>query len=61
MFLHEIAVALGMVSCKAAVFIQVERADLGKIQLALLVPLGKLLVCADRGRTGGEAEDGILL
>ena len=44
---------------KAAILVQVIGADLGKIDVALLVPIGKLLVGANRGRTGGKTQHAI--
>ena len=48
-FLHEAAVALGMVPGQAAVFIQIDGNRLPEIQLALLIPLNQMAVGADGG------------
>ena len=45
---HEEVVALRIVMRKAAVLVQVVGAHLGKIKIALLVPLNQLLVGANR-------------
>ena len=41
---HEVVIALGIVVRKAAILVQVVGADLGKVDVALLVPSSELLV-----------------
>ena len=53
---HKVVIALGIVMRKAAILVQVVGADLGKVNVALLIPGGKLLVSADRGGAGGKAQ-----
>ena len=58
---HEVAVALLVVACQALVLVQVNRADLAEIQVALLVPLDQLLVGADRRRARGKPQHTVRL
>ena len=44
---------------KAAILVQVVGADLGKVDVALLIPSGKLLVGTNRGGAGGKAQHAI--
>ena len=53
---HKVVIALGIVVRKAAILVQVVGADLGKVDVALLVPSSELLVGTDRGRAGGKAQ-----
>lgn len=53
---HEVVIALGIVVRKAAILVQVVGADLGKVDVALLVPSSELLVGTDRGGAGGKAQ-----
>ena len=52
---HEVVIALGIVVRKAAILVQVVGADLGKVDVALLVPSSELLVGTDRGGEIGRA------
>ena len=53
---HEVVIALGIVVRKAAILVQVVGADLGKVDVALLVPSSELLVGTDRGGAGGKTQ-----
>ena len=53
---HEVVVALGIVVRKAAILVQVIGADLGEVDVALLVPSSELLVGANRGGAGGKTQ-----
>ena len=44
---------------KAAILVQVVGADLGKVDVALLVPSSELLVGTDRGGAGGKTQHAI--
>lgn len=56
---HEVVIALGIVVRKAAILVQVVGADLGKVDVALLVPSSELLVGTDRGGAGGKTQHAI--
>ena len=56
---HEIAVALFMLRRKAAVFVEIYRADILEIQIALFIPFDQLAVHAERRRTGCKSQDRI--
>lgn len=58
---HKITVALGVITVKAAILVQVIAAHLGEVNVALLVPLDKLLVRANGSRAGGQAKNAIRL
>lgn len=58
---HEITVALGVITVEAAILVQVIAAHLGEVNVALLVPLDKLLVRANGSRAGGQAKNAIRL
>ena len=58
---HEITVALGVITVKAAILVQVIGAHLGEVNVAFLVPLDKLLVRANGSRAGGQAKNAIRL
>src|SRR5699024_10610500 len=60
-FMHKVPVALGVVPLKAAVFIQVDGGNLGKIKVILVVPIDELLIDADRRGTGGQAKHAVRL
>ena len=53
---HEVVIALGIIVRKAAILVQVIGADLGEVNIALLVPIGELLVGANRSGAGGKTE-----
>ena len=57
--LHEIPVALLMGAGQAAVFVQVDGGHLGKIQIALVVPVDQLCIGAHRGAAGGQAQHAV--
>ena len=56
---HKVVIALGIVVRKAAILVQVVGADLGKVDVALLVPSSELLVGANRGGAGGKTQHAI--
>ena len=47
MLIHEVVVALGVVVRDTKVLVEVIRADLGKVNIALLVPIDKLVIGAN--------------
>ena len=57
--LHEVAVALVVIARQALVLVQVHGTDVGKGQVALVVPLDQLLIGADGGGTGGQTQHAI--
>src|SRR5699024_7451666 len=56
MLVHEMPVALRIVPLQAPVFVQVHGGHFGEIQVALLVPVDQLVVDAEGGAAGGQAE-----
>ena len=58
---HEITVALGVIAVETTILVQVIAAHLGEVNVALLVPLDKLLVGANGSRAGGQAKNAIRL
>ena len=56
---HKVVIALGIVMRKATILVQVVGADLGKVDVTLLVPSSKLLVGTNRSRAGGKAQHAI--
>ena len=56
---HKVVVALGIVVRKATILVEVVGADLGKVDVTLLVPCGELLVGANRGGAGGKTQHAI--
>ena len=58
---HEGPVALRVVRCEVAIFIEVECAYRGEIHTAFTVGEAQLLVDAERGGAGGESYDKIRL
>ena len=56
---HEIMIALGIIMGEAAILVEVVRAHLGEVDIALLVPLDKLLVGTNGGGTGSQTKDAI--
>ena len=54
---HEVVVALRVLVRKTTVLIQVVGANLREVAVALVVPLGQLLVGANGRGAGGKAED----
>ena len=47
MLIHEVVVALGIVVRDTKVLVEVIRADLGEVDIALLVPIDKLVIGAN--------------
>ena len=58
---HEITVALGVIAVETTILVQVIAAHLGEVNVALLVPLDKLLVGTNGSRAGGQAKNAIRL
>lgn len=58
---HEITVALGVITVETAILVQVIAAHLGEVNVALLVPLDKLLVRTNGSRAGSQAKNAIRL
>ena len=56
---HKVVVALRIVVRKATILVEVVGADLGKVDVTLLVPSGELLVGANRGGAGGKTQHAI--
>lgn len=56
---HEITITLGVIAVETAILVQVIAAHLGEVNVALLVPLDKLLVGANGSRAGGQAKNAI--
>lgn len=54
---HEVGVALVVVLVQPHILVQVDGADLGEVQVTLLVPLDELLIGAHRTGAGGQAQD----
>ena len=52
---HEAPVAFRVLLGQSALLVQVDGGHLEKIDVALVVPLHQLLVCAHRGASGGQA------
>ena len=55
-FLHEVAEALGMRGGQAEVFVEIEGSDVREIERAGLMQADEMLVEANHGVAGGEAE-----
>ena len=58
---HERMVAERVLVVDADVLVQIEGHDLGKIDHALLIPLGQLLVAGDRGGAGRKTQHAVAL
>ena len=58
-FVHEIVIALFVIGCQAAVFVQIEGRAAAEIHITLVIPFNQLLVNANRRRTGRQTEYGI--
>ena len=56
---HEAPVAFGVLLGQAAVLVQVDRRDLGEVDVALVVPLDQLLVGAHGRTAGGQAQHAV--
>ena len=56
---HKVVIALGIVVRKTTILVQVIGADLGKVNVALLVPSSELFVSANRGGAGGKTQHAI--
>ena len=56
---HKVVIALGIVVRKTTILIQVIGADLGEVNVTLLVPSSELLVGANRGGAGGKTQHAI--
>ena len=59
--IHEIVVALIIVSGQPLVLIQVHGRHLREIQISLIIPLDQLLVCTDRSRSGRQSKHTVWL
>ena len=56
---HKVVIALGIIVRKTTILVQVIGADLGKVDVALLVPSSELFVSANRGGAGGKTQHAI--
>ena len=58
---HEIVVALVVIRCQTAVFVQIEGRAAAEIHITFVIPFDQLIVNTDRRRTGRQTEHGIRL
>ena len=47
-FVHEIVIALVVIGCQAAIFVQIEGRAAAEVHITLVIPFNQLLVNADR-------------
>ena len=56
---HKAPIAFGMLLGQAAVLVQIDGGDLREIQVALVVPVHQLSVCANRGAAGRQTQHAV--